>query len=121
MSTFNLSGRRGDTIRLLVTCTRGGVALNLTGATVWATFKRSLADADNASTTIQKSTTGGGVSVTDAAGGLALVTLDPSDTSGLTAETVYYADVQVRESSGVITTVATGRLLVALDATRASV
>jgi hypothetical protein len=117
MSRFNVSAKRGDTIRLLITCTRAGSPVNLTGASIWATFKRSISDTDAAATTIQK-TLDNGIVVTDAANGLAVVTLDPADTASLTKETTFEGDIQVREADGIVTTVADGSLFIALDVTR---
>lgn len=117
MAAFTLTAKRGDTIDLLVLVTRDNAAVDLTGADVWFTAKRSLRDAD-VDAVVQK-TIGNGIVVTDALAGEALVTIDPSDTNGFTRETRLFCDVQVIEPSGRITTVADGTLTITLDVTRA--
>lgn len=125
MAKFRVSAFRGDTIRLLVACTRpdeDGVSqpIDVTGATAWFTAKRSITDADDATTTIQK-TSGAGIEVIDSDDdNELLVTLDPEDTDSLTAKTTYVCDLQLEENTGIITTVAFGKLIVLLEATRAS-
>lgn len=123
MSTFKLTRTRGDTIRLLVTATRPDEAgvdqpVDLTGATLTFTAKLKITDADDAVTTIQK-TTGAGIEVLAADEGTAVVTLEPEDTEGLLVKTTYLADVQLDESDGTRTTVASGKLIVTPDVTRA--
>ncbi len=122
MSDIALSGpRRGDTIRLLVEVERSGSPLNVTGRDFWFTAKRRLSDPD-VNAVAQKTLIAGaanGVEVLNGPAGQLLVTLDPSDTEGLTRAMTLVWDVQMREPDGVLTTVAAGTLLVQLDVTRA--
>lgn len=117
MSDFTITAHRGDTIDLQVTITRDSAPVNLTGADLWMTAKNRLRDADVAAV-FQKSLGAGIVIVGAASAGVALVTIDPADTDSLTRETVLYCDVQLLESSGRVTTVASGTLTIELDATR---
>lgn len=124
MSDFRITAARGDTIRLEIAATRpdeDGVSqpIDLTTATLFFTAKLSKADADAALTTIQK-TTGAGIDLLASDDdNLALVTIDPADTDALTAKTTYVADVELVEADGVVTTIASGKLIVTLDVTRA--
>lgn len=111
---------RGDTRRFAITVTRGGVAEDLAGASLWFTAKPSVEDADNGTDVIQKSI-GAGITVTDEPGGLATVEILPADTEDYTQRvdrTLVY-DVQLETASGDIETIDTGTLVVKPDVTRA--
>ena len=110
---------RGDTSALNVTCYQsdGVTALNITGYTLWWTAKNSASDADPG--VIQKTTTGGGITITNAAGGIATVNLVPADTSGLSTGVALLWDLQAKDGSGNITTLAAGMVAVTADITRA--
>lgn len=92
---------------------------DLTGAKVWMSAKTSHTATDFV---FQKDTAGlGGIVITNAVGGLATVTLSPSDTSGLPPTTIKLVfDVQVKSASGLISTVQTGTLTVTPDVTIAT-
>jgi len=63
----------------------------------------------------------GGVVITNGPGGLATVTLSPSDTSSLPPTTVKLVyDVQVKSASGLVSTVQSGTLTVEPDVTIAT-
>lgn len=85
--------------------------LNLTGASIWFTAKRRYSDTD-ADAIIQK-TVGDGITVDNAAGGLAHVTLLPEDTFDLPfyRQTFRY-DVKVKSSDGISAIVARGQLTI---------
>lgn len=120
MTTENLELRRGDThVFDLTILNAAGTAMNLTGATVRFTAKNNLSDADG-SAVITKISPSSGIVVTDAAGGLARLTLLPADTSSITQERVLYYDVQVTDGSSVVTTVLEGTLAIRLDVSVAS-
>ena len=118
MSSKTIAIRRGDSATLDVSVLSGRSAYSLAGATVYFTAKESRTDADTAAV-IRKSSGGlGGVTITDAAGGLAEVTVNPADTSSLAArEYVLHYDVQVKTSGGAIYTVAEGTVVVLPDVT----
>lgn len=117
MSEFAITAKRGDTIELSVTVTRSGAAVDLTDADLTFTAKRRYSDAD-ADAVVQK-TLGDGIAVVgDAEDGEILVTLDPEDTDSLTRQTVLLCDVQLVESDGRVTTVASGTLTITPDVTR---
>jgi hypothetical protein len=62
------------------------------------------------------STASGEIDITNAAGGLALLHLDPADTLKLPLKTVNLQyDLQLTESSGPVTTIVSGTLTVAPD------
>lgn len=109
---------RGDTTTLNVSCfqTDGVTPLNITGYTLWFTAKYVVADADPG--VFQKTTTAGGITITNAAGGIATVSLVPTDTSSL-AGVVLLWDLQGKDPSGNITTLASGTLTITADITRA--
>lgn len=92
--------------------------VDITGATIWFTAKRRLADADG-SAVIAK-VTPSGVVITSAAGGLAEVRLAAADTASLEAPTTLHYDVQVRDATGQTRTVDAGLLVIQADVTRAT-
>lgn len=97
----------------------GGEIIDLTGATIWFTAKRSLADADDDPPGFQQSTVAGGVQIIDPTLGQYQVTIDPASTVGLTEAGSFTCDVQVRTAGSLQTlTVLRGTLSVALDVTR---
>lgn len=109
----DLSMTRGDTPTFDLTITdAAGDAVDLTDATIAFTAKRSIAD----SATVFQKTVGSGVTVTNAAGGLASVLLAAGDTTALPDRTIaLHYDVEVVESDGTKTTVASGLLTVSPD------
>jgi hypothetical protein len=107
---------RGDTVAITITVTLAGVAVDLTGASVWFTAKRHLTDAD--ASAVFQLTVGAGIVLTNAAGGVATATILPAHTSGLTGEsTRLHFDVQVKPAAGTVHTVARGALVVRADVT----
>jgi hypothetical protein len=109
---------RGDTIVIEFAVSQDGVALNLTGYSIWFTAKKQKSDNDTAPTAIQK-TLSSGIVVLDAAAGHIKVTILPADTATLSADTTYVCDLQVKSGGGVITTVADGTMAITLDVTQA--
>lgn len=115
-----LSMYRGDTRRLQHTITRGGVVVNLTGAAVFFTAKRNLAES-YASAPIKKGTNAtGGTIITNAAGGIATSLILPTDTTGFTARTILEYDVEVYLPNGDNFTSERGQLVVEPDISQAS-
>lgn len=109
---------RGDTVSLNITITASGEAYNLTGKSMWFTAKTSYAVADPG--TFQK-TIGNGITIVSAANGRATIVISPSDTNSLgNSKTALVYDVQVKDASGNIYTVASGNLIVVPDVTRAT-
>lgn len=107
-ATFDISASKGD-----------GTAQDITGSSLWFTAKHRLDDEDG-DAVIAKSTGAGGVAIVDGPAGLARVTLAPADTEGLTSPTTLHWDVQAKDPSNAIRTLARGRLYVDLDVTRAT-
>jgi hypothetical protein len=111
---------RGDTAFLDGTVAIAGVAQPITGWTFWFTAKRRLTDAD-AAAVFQKTTAGGGVVVTDAAGGLFYIALEPADTSSLPAAAVkLYGDCQGKDTGGNIYTLDRLLFTIGPDATEST-
>ena len=106
---------RGDTFQFTLTVTQNNAAFNLTSATIRMTAKWRYDDADvDAVFTVSTSTSG--IVITNAAGGLATVTLVPSKTSSLPANRVdLYYDIQVTDASNNVYTVTDGTLIVLPD------
>lgn len=117
---------RGDTVTFPVwTATvrgvpveLGGEIIDLTGATIWFTAKRSLDDPDDEPPGFQQSTVAGGVQILDPVNGLYQVTIDPASTVGLTEAGSFNCDVQVRTATPETLTILRGTLSVQLDVTR---
>lgn len=106
-AVFNLAAKQSD-----------GSALNLTTGTLYFTVKSNSRQAD-VDALCQKSS-GSGITVTDAAGGLFTVTLSPSDTVDAYAPSYMLWDVQYVTSGGNVYTLAGGALLIKADITRSS-
>ncbi len=122
MTSFNHRITRGDTKRFNLKLTRkdaNGVAQpeNLTGTVLWFTAKERVSDT-YANALIRKSNASlGGIVVTDAAQGLATLTISPADTSGFTQSKILRADIQLQTAGGDVETVAEGTLEIELDVT----
>ncbi len=111
---------RGDTLDINFTFTKAGVAYSLTGAAIKLTAKRNTNDADSAA--VFQLAIGSGITVMNAAGGLATARVSPSHTSGIVGESVkLYFDVQIIDSLSAVYTAAKGTLVVLADSTRAIV
>jgi hypothetical protein len=106
---------RGDTASFSGTVMRAGAPVNLTGAKLWFTAKRSRSDLDEAAV-IKKDTVLGGVVILSPTSGTYRVTILPADTSSLTYTIQLFYDVQLLEPDGTVTTIESGTLEV--DASR---
>jgi hypothetical protein len=114
MADFTLS--RGDTIKLNVAVTASGSVYSLVGSSMWFTAKYSYSDPD--SSAVFQKTIGSGITLTDAVNGKATVLILPTDTSGLAnAKVMLVYDLQVKDASGNIYTVARGNLIFLPDVT----
>jgi len=96
----------------------GGELIDLNGATIWFTAKRSLEDDDAEAPGFQQSTVAGGVEIIDPDLAQYQVTIEPGSTVGLTAPEVFSCDVQVRTALPQTLTIMRGSLSVQLDVTR---
>ena len=104
---------RGDTRFLEIAAKQadGVTAFDITNATLWFTAKANVGDADPGQ--FQKHTgTGGGITKTNAVGGIARVQINPADTEALTADTTLVWDVQMRTTEGYVYTLDWGTLTV---------
>jgi hypothetical protein len=113
---YQLAVTRTDPTTLITT------PVDITGASIRFTVKTSSGDTD-ANAIIKKGTTDtglGGIVPVDAPNGLAQITVSPADTSTLSAPTWYAYDIQLRETSGRVTTVQSGRFLIKSDITSTS-
>ena len=115
----DLTMHRGDSLvlNIAVADPDTGDPVNLTGATLRLTAKRSLKDAD--SDAIVVLTTGTGITVTDASGGLAEAEIEPDATDDLGNVTLALAwDLQLTTTEGRVFTVASGTLTITPDVSR---
>ena len=116
--TIKLFMTRGDTRAFpLIAKRQDNSIIDLTGAVVWFTAKRSPTDSD-ADAIFQLSSAGAGITIDDAEAGLMTATVDPADTSALSAtvHTLVYG-VQVVEADDTVTTTQSGPLIVSPDVT----
>lgn len=117
---------RSDTWRLYLECTRNGVVINLTSAKLWFTAKVALSDADAAAAIALDTATGAvaaGEIVIESPpeNGKVTVKLNTAATSGVPdAGVTWFYDVQLKESTGLITTLEAGTLRVEPDVTKAT-
>ena len=109
---------RGDTPSFNIAVTQAGAVFSLVGCSMWFTAKWAYKDLDAAA--VFQKTIGAGITLTNAALGLATATLAATDTSGLAAVKVLLVwDIQVRTAGGLTFTVASGNLIVTPDVTLA--
>lgn len=111
---------RGDTTFIDVTAIgTDGEPFNLNNCSMWFSLKRSLADADEDA--LVSKTLIDGILIVDAVEGLATVVIDPEDTEALGAPALgLYWDVQVKDASNSVYTIARGTMNVLADVTRSS-
>lgn len=130
MVETDLEAVRGDRnefrIRVIDPMTDGPYVL--TGAQMWFTGKASVLDPDNVA--LFQKTVGAGITIDNAAQGLATVVLNPVDTNAIVPPAnldardipewkgVIYYDCQVKTAGGDIFTTVKGRIHVSLDITR---
>ena len=114
-----LTMTRGDTPEWALTVVAAdGSPFDLTDYEVYFTAKRLLTDADPG---VFQLTVGAGVTVTDAAGGLATIQPRRGDTNTLTEDVRLFYDVQLSQeaSPDQTFTVDSGTLVITRDVTRA--
>lgn len=117
MSEINIY--RGDTTSLNLAITSGtsSSAKDLTDSTLFFTVKQKKSDSDDLAAIKKQTPTASGINITDATNGLATISLSSDETSELKTGPHWY-DVQVKNSAGCISTVGTGKFIVATDITR---
>lgn len=100
----------GDSLRVVVSVTDdGGGVKNISGASVrWV-----LADEEGDAPILEKSTDGGGVTITAPTDGVFEVQLDPADTEELRG--VYHHEAQLTDAGGDVSTLLTGSFVVRPD------
>lgn len=120
---FNFTMFRGDSRSLTVAALQpdGVTPQDLTGWSLWFTGKLAILDPDMSA--VFQRTIGSGITVTDAAAGLATVALAPASTDSLmatgTATSVdLFCDLQGKDGSGDVATLATGKITVLAEITR---
>lgn len=119
---MNLTMFRGDTSVLHLTVLQDGEPVNIAGATIWMTAKRSVEDSD--AKAVFQVKTPDDIEITDGAGGLATITVPASATATLPLERsqplnlVY--DIQLKTATGIVSTIDGGTIMVKPDVTRAT-
>lgn len=91
-----------------------GEAYSLNGCTVWFTVKRRISDSDDNATAKAYWVSGGassGITVASPTSGQIDVRLTPA-TTALFVTAAYYWDLQTKDTDGIISTVAEGRIVV---------
>lgn len=111
---------RGDDRIIDITVTdKDGVAVNLTGVSLWFTVKTFLTDVDDSS--IIRKTLGSGITVVSAPAGTAKIAIDAADTRdwpGKRGQTFFW-DLQGKDNTGKIVTLDHGTFVLKADVTRA--
>lgn len=117
-SDFKQQVVRGDTIIFDATITRppGGPPVNLTGATLVCTGRRTLEEA--ASAYVFRVAVGTGIVVTNPSAGQCRVTVPAAATATLPDAPALYTDLEVTEADGRVSTPLRGRLLLSPDVSR---
>jgi hypothetical protein len=117
-SNQRLEITRGDTRRYQVTVTdEAGLPVNLSGASIYFTVRKKLASSvDDADAVFQKAV-GTGITISDAAGGVIALVIDPADTRNFPKVVLLY-DLQVITAAGDTITPAMGEFAINADVTR---
>jgi hypothetical protein len=115
----DLVATRGDTNIYNVTVLRGDKTLDITGAKVWMTAKHFKTDADQ-NAVFQVTSDTGDINIYDPANGRVQINVQPFHTDSLLEDEVLYYDIQLKESTGQITTIGQGKLEVLTDVTQAT-
>ena len=107
-----LSVNRGTTFNITVNYKTNGVATTLVGATLFFTVKSAEFDTDltDASAVLQKTKTTYVSTGDDAANGVAVITILPTDTQAVTPGTYIY-DIRVKNAAGAIYKLDEGKLV----------
>jgi hypothetical protein len=109
--------QRGDTpIFDIAVVDVNGDPLDVSSAYVWFTAKYNYGDLDDDA--VFQKTVGNGIFLTNSAYGEMSIQLDSSDTAAILDKTRLKYDVQIKDISGSVYTVATGLLSVEPDVTR---
>ena len=93
---------RGTTYSRTVTYQSNGVTTPITGATVYFTVKPTEYDAITTDTTAVVSKTLSNLSDSNAAAGIAVITLLPADTATIDPSIDYYYDIKIKLASGAV-------------------
>jgi hypothetical protein len=108
---------RGDTPAWNLAVTQGGSPFDLTGCQLYLTAKNQIIDLDPG---VFQLTIGSGITVTNAAGGLARVQLRRADTAALSTNVSLVYDIQLSiPGTSETYTLVRGNLTVVQDVTRA--
>jgi len=114
-----LSVNRGTTFTITLNYQQNSVAATLVGATVYFTVKSAEYDSDltDAGALLQKVKTTYVATGDNAAGGVAVITLNPADTQAIAPSKNYYYDLKVKDASGNIYKVDEGKFVLDASAT----
>lgn len=117
----NINITRGDTYveTWSVKQSDGTTNFDLTGGKMWFTIKTNASVADGSATLQLSSPASGIVFSGTPTDGTATLTITAAQTAALVPQTYYY-DIQVKNSAGAITTLASGTLTVDADITQAT-
>lgn len=114
MASVKIEMIRGDTRTITATFVDSdGVAIDLTGGTVFFTVNASSEPTDDTSAIVEKDVT----SFSDPTSGVATITLDSADTNSATPGTYWY-DCQFVSSGGVVTSLDKAKFIIKGDITR---
>ena len=115
----NITVYRGDTIDLDLTITTGSpsTSADLAGATLYFTLKEQVSMTDAQATVRKESPEASGITITDAAGGLATVNIGTGDSYYFKTGPYYYG-VQLKDATSNVFTIVTGLFNVLADVTR---
>jgi|SRR5579872_155588 len=121
-SDFSLSFTRGDThlFRFTVVDKLTGVVQNITTwQKFWVTGKLHLSDSD--ANAVFELTLGSGIALIDPSHGLAEVTISPTNTASLDfRKYTLFGDIQGKDTTGNIWTLAKGTFVITSDVTQAT-
>src|SRR3990167_5713629 len=107
MITQNLGTVAGDSHTLTVTVKdRDNDAVDITSASITWKAARTI----HKTAVLTKTTSNGGIGITNGAGGVFTITISAGDTSGFTGD--YYHEVQVTFADGTVSTVLSGTMTV---------
>lgn len=108
---FQFEMWRGDSEAFDAAITLAGLPVDITGCDLLFTAKRSLQDSDP----VFQLTTPTEIVITDGPAGLCTINVAPADTASETQTVRCFCDLQLTDTLGNVSTLATGTLLIKLE------
>lgn len=109
---------RGETLVLEVPVVKDAAPFDLTNCLLFFTLRAQLVPSDpNDAAALLRKDIGAGITIINAAAGMAQVTLSPTDTESLPVDVDLFYDIKLKQAAGAMTDIARGIIQVAEQVT----